>query len=58
MPIPFKGCFKPSLSFKNIEVLSSPVTPNEFMTAPTESIVLNKPQKVPSKPKNTNNPIK
>src|SRR6056300_422539 len=56
--MPFRGCFKPSFNFKNIEVLSSPATPNEFITVPTESIVLNNPQKVPSKPRNTSKPIK
>ena len=55
--MPFKGCFNPSFNFKNIDVLSSPATPNEFITVPTDSIVLNNPQKVPNKPRKTSSPI-
>jgi hypothetical protein len=56
MPMPLSGAAKPSRSESKIDP-ASPPTLSPSITWPTEPTVSIRPQKVPSRPKNTSRPV-
>ena len=56
MPMPLSGAARPSRSESNM-LPASPPAFSPWITPPTELTVSIRPQNVPSRPRNTNNPV-
>ena len=56
MPMPLSGAASPSRSESNM-LPASPPGLRPWMTLPTELTVSIRPQKVPSRPRNTSSPV-